>query len=100
MNPDRWQRIEQLYHAALERDAIERAAFLDAACAGNVDLRQEVESLLDHEADATRFLGAPAMEMAEQPLTDDPVERRAGQRLAHYPVVEQACPGGMGEGYS
>jgi len=30
---ERWQRVEQLYHAALAREAGERAAYLSAACA-------------------------------------------------------------------
>jgi hypothetical protein len=43
--PDRWSRVEALYHAARERDAGERAAFLDAACKDDAQLRREVESL-------------------------------------------------------
>jgi hypothetical protein len=35
MNPERWKRIEQLYHATLEREANVRAAFLQQACAGD-----------------------------------------------------------------
>ena len=35
MTPVRWQRIEQLYHEALERDANERAALLAEVCAGS-----------------------------------------------------------------
>ena len=42
----RWERVEELYHGALERDSSERVAFLQAACAGDESLRQEVESLL------------------------------------------------------
>ena len=34
MNRERWQQIEQLYHAALKRDEVERGAFLENACAG------------------------------------------------------------------
>ena len=33
MTPERWKRIEELYHAALARPPAERAAFLAAACA-------------------------------------------------------------------
>ncbi len=46
MNRDRWERIDALCHAALERAPADRAAFLDEACAGDADLRREVESLL------------------------------------------------------
>ena len=33
MNPERWRKVEQLYHSALEREANQRAAFLAEACA-------------------------------------------------------------------
>ena len=49
MTPERWQQIERLLHAALTHNSTERAAFLDQACAGDLTLRQEVESLLAHE---------------------------------------------------
>jgi hypothetical protein len=42
MTPDRWQKIERLYHAALEREESERAAYLAGACAGDDALRREV----------------------------------------------------------
>ncbi len=46
MAPDRWQRIEALFHSALERDPASRPAFLDGACGQDADLRREVASLL------------------------------------------------------
>ncbi len=46
MKPERWQQIDQVLEAALERDRNEWAAFLDQACAGDEELRREVESLL------------------------------------------------------
>ena len=49
MTPDRWQQIEQLFHAALEREPAQRAAFLRDACAADDGLRREVESLLAQE---------------------------------------------------
>jgi len=32
MDAERWQKIEQLYHAALQREPGERPAFLQQAC--------------------------------------------------------------------
>src|SRR5262249_16991760 len=64
MTPERWRRIERLYHAALERDTDERAAFLADACAGDEALRGEVESLLRCDVRAENFIEAPALEVA------------------------------------
>ena len=46
MDPARWRRVEEIYQAAEERKPEERAAFLAVTCAGEEDLRREVESLL------------------------------------------------------
>jgi len=43
---ERWATVERLYHAALARAADERPAYLADACAGDDELRREVESLL------------------------------------------------------
>ena len=46
MKPERWRRIEELYHAALELEAGRREAFLEDACAGDAELRGEIDSLI------------------------------------------------------
>src|SRR6476620_10304749 len=71
--PDRWSRVEALYHAARERDAGERAAFLDAACLGDAELRREVESLLAQPT-GDGFMSVPAMAVAAQMTTSPPSE--------------------------
>ena len=38
MKPERWRKIEELYHSALERESSQRAAFLKEACAGDEGL--------------------------------------------------------------
>jgi hypothetical protein len=52
---------ETLFHEALAKPAAERAAFLDAACAGQPEPRAAVAALLAaHEASA-RLLDKPAV---------------------------------------
>ena len=46
MTPERWQQVKELFHSALERESNHRALFLEEACAGDVLLRREVESLI------------------------------------------------------
>lgn len=45
MTPERCP-IEALYHAASERDDGDRPRFLDEACGDDLELRREVEFLL------------------------------------------------------
>ena len=59
--PDRWDRIQDLYHRALERNDAERERFVAEACLGDDELRQEVESLLGYASEARRVM-EPAAE--------------------------------------
>lgn len=60
----RWQRMEDLYHRALELPATDRVAFLERTTAGDSELRREVQSLLDETEHTltlnTRREGTPA----------------------------------------
>lgn len=62
MTPERWQRIEELYHLALERPAEERANWLAHNCAGDDALRHEVEALLQANEKAEEFLTGHALD--------------------------------------
>lgn len=46
MRPERWQQLDGLFHAALERAPEERAAFLNEACGRNESVRKQVDALL------------------------------------------------------
>ena len=64
MTPERWRRVEELYHAALTRGEGDRTAFLARACAGDDTLQREVESLLTQPASAGGFLDGHAVAVA------------------------------------
>jgi hypothetical protein len=60
----RWQQIEQIYHATLECEEIQRTSYLHEVCAGDDELRREVESLLAREKWADLFLESPALDVS------------------------------------
>ena len=100
MKPERWQQVERLYHATLEKEAGERAAFLEEACAGDESLRREVESLLAYEGEAEGFIESPALEVAARMMAEGQVPAAsAGQIIGHYRVISPLGTGGMGEVY-
>jgi tRNA A-37 threonylcarbamoyl transferase component Bud32 len=99
MTPERWQEIERLYHAALARNQDERAAWLDAACLDDAELRKEVESLLEVSANAPAFLAASALQVTARALASDPPRLVAGQVVGSYEILEPIGAGGMSEVY-
>ncbi|MGH9848144.1 MAG: serine/threonine-protein kinase, partial [Blastocatellia bacterium] len=99
MTTERWRQVEALYHAALEREPSQRAAFLDRACAGDEQLRRELESLLAAHDRAGDFLDAPALEAEAKGIAARQARSRAGQQLGHYRILERIGAGGMGEVY-
>jgi predicted ATPase/predicted Ser/Thr protein kinase len=96
---ENWEKVKQLYQAALGKDAVEQAVFLDEACAGDEALRREVQSLLAYQEEAEPFMEAPAIEVAATTLIEDPDIRLVGRKLSHYQVLSLLGAGGMGEVY-
>ena len=59
---DRWHHVNSLFLDALDREPGERATFLAQACAGDEDLRRDVESLLASHEQADHFLEQPLIQ--------------------------------------
>ena len=73
MTPERWQQVGRLYQEALGLSADDRTVFLTQACGNDLDLRQEVESLLAAKSEAGDFLSSGAMkDAARMLLTSSP----------------------------
>jgi serine/threonine protein kinase/Tol biopolymer transport system component len=98
MTPERWQQIDALLEAVLERAPAERATFLAQACGGDEELRCEVESLLIASEQAQSFIEAPPAAAAGL-LAAAHVSTLAGRTLGHYQLRSLLGVGGMGEVY-
>jgi serine/threonine protein kinase/tetratricopeptide (TPR) repeat protein len=97
MSSASWSRVRQLLEEAIELDVSERSAFLDRECAGDLEIRRELDSLLSsHEQAGTGFLKHPIASLkGGVPAPKD----RAGRRIGVYQIVEEIGHGGMGEVY-
>ncbi len=80
MDPERWRRVGEVFHRALEHGADERPRFLDEACGGDAALRAEVDSLLAHHED-----GAPPVVPTppQEPAAPSPPEGPAAPTHRH-----------------
>ena len=110
MEPERWRKIEELYHATDALPQAERVPFLARACAEDQRLLEEVRSLLDQAVTAQGWLDAPAMTMLANAIA--PTAQHAGfaqrpkdalqlvgKTVGNYQVLGQIGAGGMGAVY-
>ena len=98
MEPERWRRVEELYHAALTRGESDRAAFLADACAGDEALLREVKSLLAQPSSGRGFLDGPAVAVAAQMVSDIGASTLTGRRLGAYQRARAHRRGRHGRG--
>ncbi len=98
MNPERWQRLKEVFGAALEREPGERAEFLDACCRDDPALRVEVEELLASHS-RENILDRPASAAEPDPREEEGAEGLAGTQLGPYEISAEIGRGGMGVVY-
>src|SRR5262245_30638439 len=100
MKHERWRQIEQLYNAALEREPGARDVFLAQACAGEEELRREVEELLRYDGGEDSFMQDNALAAAAQSLEQTELSQTApqlfpGQAIGAYKILALLGRGGM-----
>jgi serine/threonine-protein kinase len=96
--PERWEEIDRIFAAALEREPGERARFLTEACLGDDDLRKEVESLLAHDSGQS-LVDNSAVEQATRLLMKFQTLDLENQTIGPYKIVRSLGRGGMGQVY-
>src|ERR1700756_1063057 len=95
---DRWQRIEEIFHTATDLSDGARATYLDAICAGDLELRFEIESLLSHDGSAETLFSDVVAQTAQR-LSDKSGEEWIGRTIGPYRITSLIGKGGMGAVY-
>src|SRR3989454_10259665 len=91
LKANRWQKIEQVFHAALQRNPDERTNFLKEACAGDNGLYGNVKSLLASSDQDDSFFEHSAFALSAEMFADV-----VGETIGPYEVLSELGSGAMG----
>jgi eukaryotic-like serine/threonine-protein kinase len=93
MDAARWERLQALFHDAVDRPAADRAAFLRDACADDPTLADEVLAAIAEDEHGDSLLDQGVERAAEQVIGGTP--ERLGE-IGPYRLVRTIGEGGMG----
>lgn len=102
MTPERWQKVEEIFQAAVELLPEERVRYIAEVCAQDTSLQRDVESLLSQHDSAGELLDKPFYGDTEFSVLESFIEEEdpmIGRRLGSYRIEREIGRGGMGAVY-
>ena len=98
LSAEEWERAQELFNEAVDLPLEQRKALLDRICGEDESLRREVESLLDSDALANRFIEDPAGAIPRDFLSEGE-DDFSGRQFGAYRVIREIGRGGLGAVY-
>src|SRR5262245_37219039 len=99
MSPEQWQKIHELFEAALELPVEDRAAFLAHACAGDEETQWRVEAMLAADARNDLLMDRPLRQAVDliSPSSSSREDSRSysGEMVGDYRLIKELGRGGM-----
>lgn len=99
MADEHWQRVREVFDAALRQDPEKREKYIKELCGEDKCLLAEVESLFSSFDKFDDFMEEPAVNQVADMIEASTKRLSAGTRFAHYEIVRPIGVGGMGEVY-
>jgi hypothetical protein len=99
VNKERWRRVNEIFHTALEQDTATREAYVRTVTAGDPDMQREVDELLAMHQKSPDILDRPAWEVDPQLAMGDEGSL-VGKQIGKYHIIKEVGRGGMGIVYA
>ncbi|MEJ7863295.1 MAG: protein kinase [Pyrinomonadaceae bacterium] len=97
MQVDRWENIEQIFNVAVALPPAERIKYLPSACAGDIELLEEIDSMLTEDSIHEDFLSESVFALGAKLLEYDELLEKCD--FASYKLQKLLGRGGMGAVY-
>lgn len=94
MQPERWEKVKEVFTAALEQPTAMRPSFIAESCGDDAALRAEVESLLVAHEEPKNLLEQHTIDLASQLQAKG--DKYLGKRFGPYRILREIGRGGMG----
>jgi len=96
MSPNQYQKVKEVFQAAIDETPSRRAEVLNRCCNGDIEVREAVEKMLSSHDEDNDFIETPAYAVAAELLLENQNPTIEGKRIGNYKILREIGHGGMG----